>query len=42
VTAALGLDAADRQVLAENSFRASFLPEDDVARHLAEIAAAVG
>jgi adenosine deaminase len=42
VTAALGLDASHRRVLAENSFRASFLPEDDVARHLAGIAAAVG
>jgi adenosine deaminase len=40
VTAALGLTTADRRLLAENSFRASFLPEVDKARHLAEIAAA--
>jgi adenosine deaminase len=42
VTAALGLTAAQRRVLAENSFRASFLPADDVARHLAAVAAAAG
>jgi adenosine deaminase len=38
VTAALGLSPADRRRLAENSFRASFLPEDDVRRHLAAVA----
>jgi adenosine deaminase len=42
VSAALGLTAADRRVLAENSFRASFLPEADKARHLAAVAAAAG
>jgi adenosine deaminase len=40
VTAALGLTPAQRRVLAENSFRASFLPDADKARHLAEVAAA--
>jgi adenosine deaminase len=40
VTAALGLSPADRRRLAENSFRASFLPEDDVCRHLAAVAEA--
>ena len=40
VSRALGLDAAARRVLAENSFRASFLPEEDKARHLAAVAAA--
>jgi adenosine deaminase len=40
VTAALSLTAADRRVLAENSFAGSFLPEADKARHLAEVAAA--
>jgi adenosine deaminase len=40
VSAALGLDGAQRRVLAENSFRASFLPDADKARHLAEVAAA--
>ena len=39
VTRALGLTADDRRRLAENSFRASFLPEADKARHLADIAA---
>ena len=42
VSAALGLTAADRRVLAENSFRASFLPEADKARHLAAVAEAAG
>jgi adenosine deaminase len=42
VSAALGLSAADRRVLAENSFRASFLPEEDERRHLAAVAAAAG
>jgi len=40
VTRALGLTAEQRRRLAENSFRASFLPEPDKARFLAEIAAA--
>jgi adenosine deaminase len=40
VSAALGLGAAQRRVLAENSFRASFLPETDKTRHLADVAAA--
>ena len=40
VTAALGLTAAERRRLAENSFRASFLPESDVQRHLAAVAEA--
>jgi adenosine deaminase len=40
VTRALGLTADERRVLAENSFRASFLPEPERARHLAELAAA--
>jgi adenosine deaminase len=39
-TRALGLTAEHRRRLAENSFRASFLPEADKARYLAEIAAA--
>jgi adenosine deaminase len=38
VTGALGLTAEQRRRLAENSFRASFLPEADKARFLAEIA----
>jgi adenosine deaminase len=38
-TRALGLTAEHRRRLAENSFRASFLPEADKARYLAEIAA---
>jgi adenosine deaminase len=42
VTSALGLTAADRRVLAENSFRASFLPPADKARHLAAVAEAAG
>jgi adenosine deaminase len=40
VTHALGLTAGQRRQLAENSFRASFLPEADKVRYLAEIAAA--
>jgi adenosine deaminase len=40
VTRALGLTLDERRVLAENSFRASFLPEPDRARHLADVAAA--
>jgi adenosine deaminase len=40
VSRALGLSAAERRVLAENSFRASFLPEADKARHLVAVAAA--
>ena len=39
VTRALGLDAEQRRRLAENSFRASFLPEADKVRHLAAVAA---
>jgi adenosine deaminase len=39
VTRALGLSAEQRRQLAENSFRASFLPEADKAPYLAEIAA---
>jgi adenosine deaminase len=39
VTRALGLTGEHRRRLAENSFRASFLPEADKARFLAEIAA---
>jgi adenosine deaminase len=38
VTRALGLTAGERRRLAENSFRASFLPEADKARHLAALA----
>jgi adenosine deaminase len=38
VTHALGLTAQQRRQLAENSFRASFLPDADKARHLAELA----
>jgi adenosine deaminase len=37
VTRGLGLSPAQRRVLAENSFRASFLPEEDKQRHLAAI-----
>jgi adenosine deaminase len=37
VTAALGLTGEERRVLAANSFRASFLPEADKQRYLAEI-----
>jgi adenosine deaminase len=40
VSAALGLSAEDRRRLAANSFRASFLPEDDVQRHLQALEAA--
>jgi adenosine deaminase len=40
VTRALDLPAADRRLLAENSFRASFLPEADKQRHLAAVAEA--
>jgi adenosine deaminase len=39
-TRALGLTAEERRRLAENSFRASFLPEADRQRYLAEVAAA--
>ena len=39
-TRALGLTAGERRRLAENSFRASFLPAADVQRHLADVAAA--
>ncbi len=42
VTRALGLTADQRRRLAENSFRASFLPEADKARHLAAVAEAAG
>jgi adenosine deaminase len=41
VTAALGLTAEDRERLAATSFRASFLPEDDVQRHLQALQVAV-
>jgi adenosine deaminase len=40
VTRALDLTAGHRRRLAENSFRASFLPEPDKQRHLAAVAAA--
>jgi adenosine deaminase len=40
VTRGLGLTAEQRRVLAENSFRASFLPDADKQRHLAAVAAA--
>ena len=39
VSRALGLPADERRVLAENSFRASFLPDADKQRHLSAIAA---
>ncbi|MGY1783451.1 adenosine deaminase [Geodermatophilus sp. SYSU D00698] len=39
VTRALGLTPEHRRRLAENSFRASFLPEEAKARHLAAVAA---
>jgi len=39
VTRGLGLTADHRRRLAENSFRASFLPDAEKERHLAEIAA---
>jgi adenosine deaminase len=42
VTRGLGLSPEQRRVLAENSFRASFLPGADKQRHLAEIAARDG
>jgi adenosine deaminase len=42
VTAALRLTDQQRRRLAENSFRASFLPEADKRRHLAALAAAAG
>jgi adenosine deaminase len=42
VTSALGLTPEDRRRLAENSFRASFLPDADKERHLAEVRAATG
>ncbi len=41
VTRALGLTPDQRRRLAENSFRASFLPPADRERHLAAVAAAV-
>ena len=41
-THALGLTADQRRRLAENSFRASFLPDAEKARYLAELADAVG
>jgi adenosine deaminase len=41
-TRALGLTPAERRRLAEDSFRASFLPEADRQRLLAEVAAAAG
>ncbi|MBB3676457.1 adenosine deaminase [Modestobacter versicolor] len=40
VSRALGLTAAQRRQLAEDGFRASFLPDADKARHLAAVAAA--
>jgi adenosine deaminase len=40
VTRALALTPEHRRQLAENSFRASFLPEADKRRHLAALAAA--
>jgi adenosine deaminase len=40
VTRGLGLSPDQRRVLAENSFRASFLPDADKQRHLAAVAAA--
>jgi adenosine deaminase len=40
VTRALGLTPEHRRRLAENSFRASFLPEADKDRHLADLATA--
>jgi adenosine deaminase len=42
VSAALGLTGADRRRLAANSFRASFLPEDEVRRHLRALDAVAG
>jgi adenosine deaminase len=40
VTRAIGLTDAHRRTLAENSFRASFLPAADKERHLAALATA--
>jgi adenosine deaminase len=40
VSRALGLTAHERRTLAENSFRASFLPDAEKDRHLAAVAAA--
>jgi adenosine deaminase len=40
VTRALGLTPEQRRRLAENSFRASFLPDEEKERHLAAVAAA--
>ena len=40
ITKALGLTAAELVQLAENSFTGSFLPRDDVARHVAAVRAA--
>jgi adenosine deaminase len=40
VSRALGLTADERRTLAENSFRASFLPDADKDRHLAAVAEA--
>jgi adenosine deaminase len=40
VTRALGLTPEQRRRLAENSFRASFLPDEDKERHLAAVATA--
>ena len=40
VTTALGLTGEHRRRLAENSFRASFLPDADKRRHLADVATA--
>ena len=40
ITKALGLSAAELVQLAENSFTGSFLPPDEVARHVAEVRAA--
>jgi adenosine deaminase len=42
VSAALGLTSEDRRRLAANSFRASFLPEDEVRRHLRALDAVAG
>jgi adenosine deaminase len=42
VTRGLGLSAGERRVLAENSFRASFLPDADKQRHVAAIASLAG
>ncbi len=40
VSRALGLSAEERRTLAENGFKASFLPAADKERHLAAVAAA--